>query len=204
MSAATTAPASPTPGVIIPGEDPVKAEAAGFSRYVNLSGGEVIMVPDALWTAIDNAMLEAAKVEEVGASRTAFAYALVGELFAGGIVIAPRTFSKSRAQVDINVYTLALDAKHNVERRLSAVAKLLGPLSTEQGPLMLEHQQVVDALTGHAPPGGAARLGGVDERLRLLRQVVCGVPEDAPADCMDSGWQPEPEPQPDQPQGDAA
>lgn len=211
MSAAipTAAATRPTQGVIVPGEDPAKAEAAGFSRYLNLDSGDVVMVPDVLWAAIDKAMLEAAKVEEVGASRTTFGYALVAELFAGGLVVAPRGFSKSRAQVDINVYTLALDAKHEVERRLSAVAALLGPLSPELGPLMLEYQQVIAALTGHAPPAGAARLGGLDERLRLLRQVVCGVPQDAPADCMDPGWQAEPEPHPDQsppdqPQGDAA
>lgn len=200
----STAPAAPTPGVIVPGEDPNKAAAAGFSRYVNLASGEVVMVPDALWTAIDNAMLESAKIEEVGAARTAFGYALVAELFAGGIVIAPRTFSTNRAQVDINIYTLALDAKHDVERRLSVVAKLLGPLSTELGPLLLEFENVIAALTGHAPPGGAARMGGLDERLRLLRATVCGVPEDAPAACMDAGWELEPTPEPDQPQGDAA
>jgi hypothetical protein len=198
-----TAVTAPTTGVIVPGEDPVKAEAAGFSRYVNLNGGEVVMVPDALWMAIDNAMLEAAKVEEVGASRTAFGYVLVAELFTGGVIMAPRAFSKSREQIDLNVYTLALDAKHNVERRLSTVAKLLGPLSTELGPLMLEYQQVIAALPGHAPPGGAARMGALDERLRLLREAVCGVPVDAPVDCMDSGWQPAPEPHPDHSQGDA-
>lgn len=191
MSSAT-APIAPTPGVIVPGEDPAKAEAAGLSRYVSLAGGEVVMVPDALWAAIDNAIVESAKVEEVGASRTAFGYALVAGLFAGGLIVAPRAFSKTREQVDINAYTLALDAKHNVERRLSAVARLLGPLSTELGPLLLEYQNVIDALTGHAPPAGAARLGGLDERLRLLREVVCGVPADAPAACMDSHWEPEP------------
>ncbi|MCA0247653.1 MAG: hypothetical protein LCH93_13635 [Proteobacteria bacterium] len=207
-----TATTDPTPGVIVPGEDPDKAAAAGFARYVNLDSGDVVMVPDALWTAIDNAMLQAAAVEEVGAARRAFGYALVAELFTGGIIVAPRAFSKIRAQVDVNVYTLALDAKHEVERRLSAVARLLGPLSPETGPLLLEYQDVIAALTGHAPPAGAARLGGLDERLRLLRQVVCGVPRDAPAACMDPGWQPEttpepepePEPEPDQPQGDAA
>lgn len=204
MSAApSTATTGPTPGVIVPGEDPDKAAAAGFSRYVNLDSGDVVMVPDVLWAAIDNAMLEAARVEEVGASRTAFGYALVAELFAGGIVIAPRAFSKTRAQVDINIYTLALDAKHEIERRLSSAAKLLGPLSTEQGPLMLEYQNVIAALTGHAPPGGAARMGGLDERLRLLRAAVCGVPQDAPAACMDADWEPAPTRESDQPQGDA-
>ncbi|MBR2813444.1 MAG: hypothetical protein IKE60_02255 [Reyranella sp.] len=185
----SAAEAAPWPGVIIPGEDPQAAEAAGFSRYINVAGGEVLMVPDALWQAIDAAMLESAKVEELGASRIAFGYALVAQMFAGGLVVAPRCFSKSREQVDVNVYTLALAAKHNVERRLSAVARLLGALNTELGPLLLEHQRVIDALTGHAPPAGASRLGSLDERLRLLRQVVLGVPEDAPADCMDSGWQ---------------
>jgi hypothetical protein len=185
----TAAAPVPAPGVIVPGEAPAAAEAAGFSRYINVAGGEVLMVPDALWQAIDAAMLESAKVEEVGASRVAFGYALVAQMFAGGLIVAPRCFSKSREQVDVNVYTLALAAKHNVERRLSAVARLLGPLSTELGPLLLEHQRTIDALTGHAPPAGASRLGALDERLRLLRQVVLGVPEDAPADCMDSGWQ---------------
>ncbi|WP_043284119.1 hypothetical protein, partial [Reyranella massiliensis] len=157
MSAApATTTTGPTPGVIVPGEDPEKAAAAGFSRYVNLDSGDVVMVPDALWTAIDNAVAKALNAKDYNSSLTTFGYTLVAELFASGLILAPRAFSKSRAQIDLNVYTLALEAKHEVERRLSAVAKLLGPLSTYEGPLLLEYQNVIDALTGHAPPAGAA------------------------------------------------
>lgn len=159
--------------------------AAALPAELRMATGEGVPVPPALGGAIDQALAVAPVHGTAAEWRTAFATALVAGLFEAGLFLVPRAHSRTREAVDANLYTLALDGKHAAERHLGALARVVGDMPGI-GPLVVHFQRVIDALTGHAPPAGAELRGALDERLRLIRQIVLGVPLDAPAE-----WRPD-------------
>lgn len=113
--------------------------------------------------------------------RTAFGETLARTLHDRRIVLVPLAFAGSREAVNLNIYTLALDQKHAVERTLGAVATVVGPDSERAiGDLHGEFHAAVLALTGHAPMPGIGRVLGVEQRLRQLRELLLGIPFDQP------------------------
>ena len=113
--------------------------------------------------------------------RTAFGDALARELYAHRIVLVPLAFAGSREAVNLNIYTMALDAKHAAERALHQVAATFRADATRGiGDLHGEFHAGVMALTGHAPMPGIGRVMGVEQRLRILRELLLGIPFDQP------------------------
>lgn len=157
----------------------------GLPAEIVMAAGESVPVPPALATAIDQALAVAPATGTAAEWRTAFATVLVAGLFDQGLFLLPRAYSRTRESVDANLYSLALDRLHDSQRHMTALAQLVGDMP-EIGPLVAHFQKVIDALTGHAPPAGAERLGALDERLRSIRQICLGVPLDAPAE-----WRPD-------------
>jgi hypothetical protein len=145
-----------------------------------LASGEVLVLPPALWDALDAAIAAAAAIDDEARARTAFAGAFAEAVHRSGLILVPRAHAQTREAVDANVYAMALSAKYAADQTLFAVKTLVGPLP-ELGTLGGHVEAVIDTLTGHAPPAGRARLlASLDERLRALRQVVFGTPVDEP------------------------
>lgn len=156
------------------------AVPARLGHGVALPGGEILLVPADLEAAVMAAIDAARGAATVEAWRTAFGEALVRALHGAGLILVSRGRQASRETVDADVYSLALSMKYAAERRLGAVTQLLGVLP-EIGSLGNHVQDVVDALTGHAPPRRSQALtAALDERVRALRLAVFGTPMDAP------------------------
>jgi hypothetical protein len=162
-----------------PSDAPAPRPLRTLPAEIVMAAGESVPVPPALAEAIDQALAVAPTSGTAAEWRTAFATALVAGLFEQGLFLFPRAHSRTREAVDANLYSLALDRLHDGERHLVALAQIVGDMP-ELGPLLAHFQQVIDALTGHAPPAGAELRGALDERLRTIRQITLGVPLDAP------------------------
>lgn len=159
------------------------------AREIQAADGARLMVPagfdDALAAAVD--ATPTPRLRDGGAQRgyaewrTAFGEALAIALHDRRIVLAPLAFAASREAVDLNIYTLALDQKHAVERTLRAIADVFRPDPERAiGDLHGEFHAAVLALTGHAPLPGVGRVLGVEQRLRQLRELLLGIPFDEP------------------------
>jgi hypothetical protein len=147
---------------------------------VTLPTGETLPLWPGLVEAIRVASFRAVGAPTPDAWQQAFAVGLLAELFDRGLAVVPTGDTRTKTAVDSYVYALAVDRQHAVERVLHQVAGIFGP-DPERIDLYAEIEACLAALTGHAAPAGAQRLGGVDERLRALRQLLLGIPADAPA-----------------------
>ncbi len=141
---------------------------------LTLPTGEVIDVPPAFWAAFDLAVDRSCGIEDPAEARAAFGRELLVHLFALDTLLVTRAQSRSTQAVSVDTYTLALSAKHSAERLVRLAAALVEP-GPGVGDLHAEFHGVVEALTGHAPPAGAARMAGVDLRLRALRELLLGI-----------------------------
>lgn len=159
--------------------EPVEIPAA-LGRGLPLRSGEVLLVPADLEAAVTTAIDASRGTRTVEEWRTAFGDGLVRALHERGLILISRGRENSRETVDADVYSLALSMKYAAERRVGGVIQILGPLP-ELGSFPNHVQDVVDALTGHAPPlRGQALTAALDERVRALRLAVFGTPMDAP------------------------
>lgn len=158
------------------------------AREIQAADGVQLTVPadfdDALDAAIDTTRstpLRGGAQRGYAEWRTAFGEALARALYERRIVLAPLAFAGSREAVNLNIYTLALEQRHAADRALREIAAVVGP-DTERGigDLHGEFHAAVMALTGHAPMPGIGRVLGVEQRLRLLRELLMGIPRDQP------------------------
>jgi len=156
------------------------APAPEVDQIVVLPAGESLPLWPGLVEAISVASMRAVGAPTPDAWQQAFAASLVADLAARRLVLVPLGDARTKTAVDAYVYALALDRQHTVERLLQQAAGIFGP-DPDRLDLYAEVEACVAALTGHAAPAGAQRLGGVDERLRALRQLLLGIPADAPA-----------------------
>jgi hypothetical protein len=157
--------------------EPAPADAGPAA--VVLPAGETLPLWPGLPEAIAVASIRATGAPTPDAWQQAFAVGLVADLAARGFALVPLGDTRTKTAVDSYVYALALDRQHAVERRLHQAAGIFGP-TPDCLDLYAEVEACVAALTGHAPPAGAQRLAGVDQRLRELRQLLLGVELDAP------------------------
>ena len=149
----------------------------GPEEFAAASGAR-LAIPDELRQAV-RAALPAAGAQADGVSaEQVFLQTLVEQMHLRGVILVPQVRGKTNAAVNADLYGLALSAKYAADERVHAIAMLLGPLPGRPS-LCAEFQELVDQLTGHAPPAGVVeRLGGFEERLRRLRYVALGTPID--------------------------
>ena len=150
----------------------------GPEEFAAASGAR-LAITDELRQAV-RAALPAAGAQADGVSaEQAFLQRLVEQMHLFGVILMPTARSRTKSAVNADLYGLALSAKYAADERVHAIAMLLGPLPGRPS-LCAEFQELVDQLTGHAPPAGVVeRLGGFEERLRRLRYVALGTPIDA-------------------------
>jgi hypothetical protein len=143
-----------------------------------LPTGEILLLPAALWQAIDAAIARAGAIADAGAARTAFAGAFAQALHAAGLILVEAADPKSTQSVGVSTYSLALSGKHAVEAKLAALRMAVMGWECEacSGPLLQELAQGVLALAGRAPPDDRRRLGPAFIRLRALAAILKGTP----------------------------
>lgn len=145
-----------------------------------VASGARLAIPEQLRRAVRKALLPAAAQVDGESAEQVFVRRLLAQLHLEGMFLLPRERSGTREMVSADLYGMALSAKYAADERVHAVGLLFGPLPGRPS-LCAEFQEVVDQLTGHAPPAGVVdRLGQFEERLRRLRYVALSTPIDAP------------------------
>lgn len=159
----------------------------GPEEFTAASGAR-LAIPQQLRRAVRKALLPAAAQVDGESAEQVFVRRLLAQLYLEDMFLLPRERSGTREMVSADLYGMALSAKYAADERVHAVGLLFGPLPGPPGQphagrpsLCAEFQEVVDQLTGHAPPAGVVeRLGQFEERLRRLRYVALSTPIDAP------------------------
>ncbi len=143
-----------------------------------LDTGEILLLPAALWQAIDAAIAACATIDDPAAARTAFAGAFAKGLHASGLGLVDLVDPRSTRTVSVQTYSLVLQGKHTVEAKLEAVTKAVKGWDSDtcSAPLLPELALGVLALAGRAPPDERRRLQAAFIRLRAVDAILTGSP----------------------------
>lgn len=151
--------------------------------------GEILPLPDALWTAADAAIAttRAARDGDPEAACRRFVGAFVEELHKAGFILVTHGRPESTQTVGVDAYSLICAAKYDAERRLASIAQLAngwpgGVAAGASGPIVDQLGRAVLALAGRSPPADRDQLGTGLLRLRAIVAIA--------NDCGDIGQMP--------------
>jgi hypothetical protein len=164
------------------------ADAALFSLEAKMPDGATVAIPAELLAAVQaSCILPIGDDAKLAAGRDAFVRRFLTELFARGLLLAPRGDSKTREAINLNIYTMVCSQKHALQTevaelgaRLEAIAGLVAP-SDEAGDLLDELEALVASLTGRAPPSGAVRAAHVGQRVAHIQRLALQIADEAVA-----------------------
>lgn len=154
-------------------------DVAADGSAAELETGEIVLLPTALWLAIDEAIAVAGTIADADQARTAFAGAFAKGLVKHQLIVVAEGDPKSTRTVSLATYSLALDGKHAAEGKIGAVRQMVNGWSPDGiGALSLldEMAQGVLANAGRAPPDDRPRLQNGFLRIRALAAILAGKP----------------------------